>query len=136
MKVTKDVIADLLPLYQANECSQDTKILVDEFFRDNPDFARMKSSPSAQLLRPEAAPAIPRDIELRAFTRTRKLLRWRSTLLALAIFFSLVPMSFLYVNGRFYWLWRESPESAAVYFIVGLVCWVSYAVLRRNLKDF
>jgi len=136
MKVTKDVIADLLPLYQANECSQDTKILVDEFFRDNPDFARMKSSPSAQLLRPEAAPAIPRDIELRAFTRTRKLLRWRSTLLALAIFFSLVPMSFLYVNGRFYWLWRESPESAAVYFIVGLVFWVSYAVLRRNLKDF
>ena len=136
MKVTKDVIADLLPLYQANECSQDTKILVDEFFRDNPDFARMKSPPSAHLLRPEAAPAIPRDIEMRAFTRTRKLLRWRSTLLALAIFFSLVPMSFLYDNGHLYWLWRESPGSAAVYFIVGLICWASYAVLRRNLKDF
>jgi hypothetical protein len=135
MKVTKDVIADLFPLYQANECSQDTKILVDEFFRDNPDFARMKSPRSALLFPAEAAPVIPQEVELRAFARTRKLLLRRSTLLALAIFFSLAPLSFLYDNGRFHWLWRESPWSAAVYFTFGIVCWVSYAVLRRNLKD-
>ena len=41
MKVTRDVIYDLLPGYFAGELSADAKALVDEFFATDPEFARM-----------------------------------------------------------------------------------------------
>jgi predicted anti-sigma-YlaC factor YlaD len=41
MKITQDVIFDLLPAYFANEVSADTRALVDEFFVANPEFKRM-----------------------------------------------------------------------------------------------
>ncbi len=41
MKVTREVIYDLLPGYFANEASADTRALVEEYFQTDPDFARM-----------------------------------------------------------------------------------------------
>lgn len=41
MKVTRDVIYDLLPGYFAAELSDDAKALVEEFFASDPEFARM-----------------------------------------------------------------------------------------------
>lgn len=41
MKVTREVIYDLLPSYFANEVSADTRALVDEFLASDPEFARM-----------------------------------------------------------------------------------------------
>jgi hypothetical protein len=41
MKITRDVIFDLLPAYFANEVSADTRALVDEFFATDPEFGRM-----------------------------------------------------------------------------------------------
>ena len=36
MNVTKDIINDLIPLYVANECSADTRALVEEYLQRNP----------------------------------------------------------------------------------------------------
>jgi anti-sigma factor RsiW len=41
MKVTRDVVYDLLPGYFAGELSADSKAMVDEFFATDPEFARM-----------------------------------------------------------------------------------------------
>jgi len=41
MKVTRDVIYDLLPAYFAGEVSQDTRALVEAYFETDPEFARM-----------------------------------------------------------------------------------------------
>ena len=41
MKVTRDVIYDLLPAYFAGEVSADTRALIEEFFATDPDFGRM-----------------------------------------------------------------------------------------------
>jgi anti-sigma factor RsiW len=41
MKVTRDVVYDLLPAYFAGELSADSKTLVDDFFASDPEFARM-----------------------------------------------------------------------------------------------
>jgi ferric-dicitrate binding protein FerR (iron transport regulator) len=41
MKVTRDVIYDLLPAYFAGEVSADTRTLIDEFLATDPEFARM-----------------------------------------------------------------------------------------------
>ena len=41
MKVTGDVVLDLLPAYFAGEVSADTRALVEEFFATDSDFGRM-----------------------------------------------------------------------------------------------
>ena len=41
MKITRDVIYDLLPGYFANEVSADTRTLIEEFFAADAEFGRM-----------------------------------------------------------------------------------------------
>jgi hypothetical protein len=41
MKITREVIYDLLPAYFANEVSADTRTLVEEFLASDPEFGRM-----------------------------------------------------------------------------------------------
>ena len=41
MKVTRDVVYDLLPAYFAGEVSADTRSLIKEFFATDPEFGRM-----------------------------------------------------------------------------------------------
>jgi heme/copper-type cytochrome/quinol oxidase subunit 4 len=40
MNVTRDVMNDLLPLYFSGEASADTRVLVEEYFREHPEFER------------------------------------------------------------------------------------------------
>lgn len=37
MKITREVITDLLPLYLAGEASKDTQELINEFLQTDPD---------------------------------------------------------------------------------------------------
>ena len=41
MKVTREVIYDLLPAYFAGDVSDDTRALVEEYFASDPEFGRM-----------------------------------------------------------------------------------------------
>ena len=49
MKVTRDVILDLLPLYLAGEASADTRILVEKYLETDPKLAQLAAE-SAELL--------------------------------------------------------------------------------------
>ena len=40
MKVTRDVVKDLLPIYLADEASADTRSIVEEWLRTDPELAR------------------------------------------------------------------------------------------------
>ena len=41
MNLTQEVVTDLLPIYFSGEASSGTKSLVEEYFRDHPDFERI-----------------------------------------------------------------------------------------------
>jgi len=134
MNVTREVITDLLPVYYAEECSKDTKLLVEEFFKANPEFERQ-----AKGLRTPFPSTIPQGLakedEMKLLGKTRRLLRVRSSIMGFAIFCSLAPFSFIYTQGKFYWLLSESPASAIIYGIVGIALWVSYAIMKRKTSD-
>src|SRR5689334_8043136 len=66
MKVTRDVIYDLLPSYFAGDASSDTRALVEAYFETDPEFARMASrfqAIVAERERPGAAAAEARERE-------------------------------------------------------------------------
>jgi ferric-dicitrate binding protein FerR (iron transport regulator) len=131
MNVTKDVINDLYPLYLEKECSADTRALVEEYLQRNPQHAeelrRVMSAPLPKIV----APATGLE-EMDSLRKARRRVRRRSWLMALAIFFSLAPLSFFSADGRTWWLLRDAPGSALVYAALGVVFWIIYAVERRR----
>ena len=132
MKITKDIIRDLFPLYVANECSPDTRALVEEYFRSHPaEVEALQRVLSTSL--PSAPPAAALD-EARSFREARRRLRRRSWLLGLAICFSLAPFSFFANDEKTWWLFRESPKGALVYGALGLLFWLAYALERLRSR--
>jgi len=72
MNITRNVILDLLPLYLADEVSADTRALVEEFLKSDPDLANAAKK-LAPLEKPQAASApISRDIEMEAYRKAKR----------------------------------------------------------------
>ena len=134
MNVTKEIINDLIPLYAANECSADTRALVDEYLQRNPQQAEELRRVMGTSV-PQGVPSAKSLDEVRSFREARRRLRRRTWLMALAIFFSLAPFSFVWTSGRVWWLVRDAPASAVVYAALGALFWVIYAVDRSRSRS-
>ena len=134
MTVTRDVILDLLPIYFAGQVSADTKALVDEFLRTDPDFARM-SQRFETLLKDHGAPR-DRDVtERKAFERTRMLLKVRNQTIGVAIAYSLLPFAFLVRNGQVEWIMmRDRPTVAITFALTAVACWVAAYIINRRAQ--
>jgi hypothetical protein len=115
---------DLLPAYLAGEASADTKALVEEYRRQNPEFAADLNRAAAETLAVPVTP--PPATELDALARTRRILRWRGALLGAAIFFSLLPFTFVFGRGIRFWMLRDAPEVAIASAVVALLCWLAW----------
>jgi ferric-dicitrate binding protein FerR (iron transport regulator) len=123
-----------MPLYVANECSSDTRTLLEEYLQQNPQQAeelrRIMSTPL-----PGAVPSAKNLEETHSFREARRRLRRRSWVMGLAIFFSLAPFSFLYADGRMWWFLRDAPWSALVYGALGVMLWILYFVERHRSQS-
>jgi len=130
MTVTRDVILDILPLYFAGQVSADTRALVDDFMKRDPDFARM-SQRFDELLSARGAGAPEGDnVERRSFERTRLLLRYRNQTIGLAVAYTLAPFFFLFRGGQIEWImFRDRPAMAVGFALAAAGCWIAVGVL-------
>ena len=64
MKITREVITDLLPIYLSGEASQDTRDLVEAFLKEDPEFARIVNAEQSSLLS-ENQPNLPKENEMK-----------------------------------------------------------------------
>ena len=136
MKITRDVVTDLWPLYASGDASADSRSLVEEFLREDPEFERLLRSSGSATFPPPPASALPRDHESESLARAKKHIRRRAWLLAFAIFFTGVPLSFAWSSdgGILWFMLRDNPVSAAIYLSIGAVLWIVYAIARRRLR--
>ena len=78
MTITRKVVLDLIPLYAANELSEDSRRIVEDFLKTDPELAELVKKMTGNGLR-GAPPASPsREAELRAFVQTKRILLIRS----------------------------------------------------------
>lgn len=134
MTITKDVIADLLPLYISDECSPDTKLLIDEYLKANPEFA-MQIKQFSQNPLPNSIPhRLNKEDEMKTLAKTQRLIKRRTWLMGFAIFCTLAPFSVLHTGEKTYWLFLESPGSASVYAVLAVIFWAGYFMTKRNLR--
>ena len=99
MPLSRDVVSDLWVVYRSGEASADTVALVEAFLKDDPEFEQLiwraeKEEPVA----PTVGPAP--EVMMRALNETRRRLRTQRVLMGLAIFFTLVPFSFVFSSER------------------------------------
>lgn len=130
MQMTRDIAIDLLPLYQSGEASIDTRAAVEEFLRQDPSFARIAGQ--------DGAPVVPAtassELERRTITQMRAAIRRRSWVLAMAIWFTLLPFAFGFRGGRVtFFMLRDQPESV-LFLLVAALLWFQYARMTRLLR--
>ena len=85
MNITRDVINDLLPAYLYGDVSADTRVLVEQFLEQNPEFARSVAQRKNQDVEPGellkgANMTLSADHDMRTLTRTKAMLARRDAI--------------------------------------------------------
>jgi len=140
MNITREVITDLLPVYSSGEASSDTKSLVEDYFRENPDFERMARSAGTPLetLRAASPVAAGSEKEKRDLENVRCGFERRKWLFGLSLFLTLSPLSFYFRHGHLVSLMvRDVLWEAAFDWSMAALFWFLYfAHLRRRAASF
>lgn len=139
MKITQDVVVDLLPLYLSGEASPDTKELIAEFQRQNPEFAneveahKREFDRQRDLLEPAGAPSA--DHELRTLAQTRSLMERQKWSMAVALMLTAFPFSFVFSGGHLtFMMVRDQPMLAALSWCGAAILWIQYFITRRRVR--
>jgi hypothetical protein len=127
MNVTREVVTDLLPIYFAGEASGDTKVLVEDYFRQDPDFERIARNAATPLETLRAArPIAPSaEREKRDLESVLWGLRRRTWLFGVSLFLTLAPLSFDFTHGLSRMI-RDVPWHAAFDWSLAAVLWFVY----------
>lgn len=132
MKVTRDVVKDLLAVYTAGEASDDTRALVEEWLRSDPELARQVAR--ADGVRLPDVPALAPTVEKQALDRTRRRLRWRAVLLGLAAYVSTLPFSFTFGSRGYEGLLIKDWPERIVVISIAVVLWAIYWRVSRRTR--
>lgn len=131
MNVTREVVTDLLPIYLSGEASGDTKVLVEDYFRQDPDFERVARNAATplEILRSATPIAASSEREKRDLESVLWGLRRRKWLFGVSLFLTLVPLSFDFSHGHFVSLMlRDAPWHAAFDWSLAAALWFIYFV--------
>ncbi len=119
MKITNDIVRDLLPAYLAGEASTETRAVVEAFLAEDAALRQIVEAAGEYSLPPLEAPA---GLEARSLKQTRRLLGRKNFWLGFALIFTFVP---LIVKP----LWL-----ADLVMLIGLSGWVPFLITCRDLK--
>jgi len=132
MNITREIVKDLLPLYVAGEASEESRAAVEEWLNTDPELARVVVE-----LRDDFAPAMGMSPTSghAALAVTKALLRRRSWLLALALLFTGVPMSFAWdSSGLRFFMLRDAPLMSSISLAMAVGLWIAFGVVTRRLR--
>ena len=127
MSITRPVILDLWPAYVSGEASAETRALVEEYLRGDPEFARqLQENPLDGI----APPALPPDVETTAFARARRRLRGFPWLLHLAIMFSAFAFGRIVSDTS----WDVSPRNFIITAAIAACFWIAFFVTLWRMR--
>ena len=140
MIIEREVIVDLLPAYFSGEASAATRTLVEDFFRENPEFeksARSAAGPleSLKAAPPRLDPGLHAEKEKLALERARLVTETRSSFFWLAVISTLMLLLFRIQNGKIVWLLFHGDPSGGIFLVAfALALWGIYFIQRWQYK--
>ena len=131
MKITRDVVIDLWPVYVSGEASADTRALVDAYLASDPEFARAVRDDPELDLRSSVPAALSKDHEMQTLNRTKRALLVRDWPLFFAILFSCFAFGRIVSDTSF----DVSPRNFIATASIAAVFWIVFLVrLVRRLR--
>ena len=97
MEITRNVILDLLPLYIANEVSDDTRILVEEYLKSDAELAKIAQESREMDLSEEVPVPLTKEDQMKAYEEAKKQLFWKVIIAGVVI--SMIVIAFLAFAG-------------------------------------
>lgn len=133
MNITRDVVRDLLTVYLAGEASDDTRALVEDYLKTDPQLARDVEAARGDSL---GLPSTPTPTaEKQALEATRQMLKSRTATLVVAIVFTVLPFAFVIRDSKLtFLLIRDAPIIGIAWWATAAVMWTCHALIRRRLK--
>jgi anti-sigma factor RsiW len=134
MKITRDVVYDLLPAYFAGELSADSRALIDEFFASDPEFGRMAER-FRTLMEERSRPGVAQtatEQERTSFesVRSRANLRQMSVIWTIA---AVLTVGLAFIVGRGHFSFRNPGFIIAVIWaFVAAGCWIALFINARG----
>jgi hypothetical protein len=104
MKITRNVILDLLPLYLANEVSVDTRVLVEKYLETDPELAKTAKQ-SAITLPGDIPTPLTKEDKMKAYIEAKRLMFLRTVILAVTISFTLLCVLMLALRAASHFSW-------------------------------
>ncbi len=135
MKVTRDVVTDLLPLYLSGDASDDTRRLVDDFMTTDPEFAQVARGMSDAALKHDKLPPISPEIELQTIKKTKRLVRLRDAFFWISVFVTTTPFAVWDTSWGSGFLIRDWPRLAVGLGVLAITSWCIYFALKRRLSS-
>lgn len=135
MKLEREVVIDLLPAYFSGEASAATRRLVEEFFRENPDFEKSARSAMGPLESLKVSPAMLNpEREKLALERARLVTETRTSFFWLGVISTLMLFLFRIQNGKIIWIvWSGFASGRASLFVaMAVFFWLFYFYARRR----
>jgi hypothetical protein len=127
MKLEREVIIDLLPAYFSSEASAATRALVEDYFREHPDFERSARDAGGWLDRLNVSASAPDpEKEKLALERARLIVEERGGFLWLAVCFTAILLLFRIQNHKLVWIMWDDPKMGLMMSAVAVVLWVLY----------
>ncbi len=139
MDVTREVIMDLLPVYLSGDASPATRVLVEEYMKQDSELAQRIRLQWAEGLAKITPSAPPPDLELKSLRRARRLLGRQRWLFAFGVIFTVlsvtnkVEFAGLHLT-EFHFVLRDYPVAFGIYATLALMCWTFYFSIRRRLR--
>ena len=90
MEITRNVILDLLPLYLADEVSSDSRALVEEFLKTDPELAQVAKESATMELSEDIPIPLAKEDQMEAYKEAKQLIFKRTLIWAGVIAFALL----------------------------------------------
>jgi anti-sigma factor RsiW len=133
MKLSRDVVKDLIPVYLAGDASADTQALVESYLKTDPELAADVTAARGTSL---GLPATrPPTAEKQALDATRQLLKSRTSTLVVAAIFTVLPLTFAFQGSRITFLViRDAPVIGIAWWVTAAIVWIWHVRIRRRLR--
>jgi len=134
MIVDREVIIDLLPAYFSGEASAPTRALVEEYFRQDPDFERMARGANSPLESLKGLSAkLDTEKEKLALERARMVVETRNSFLWLAITYTAMLLLFrIHDHKIILIMWDRSPVLGMVFAALAVFFWLFFFYAKRH----
>lgn len=129
--IPQHVILDLLPLYLEGEISDETRGLIEEYLKGNPQLAKLVEQAKTTLSLQETPAPLRKENEMEALKKVKKLMIQHNIFLVLAVILTLM------IGISYIFLWDEPRGAVAPFVFGGLAAffWMAFFVVNRKISE-